>query len=76
MTEWGDTSYHVLEDVPFFPEKWLFHLRSLFPSSPVAHFPREKNWGWSFIPWGLSPLDHQEMLSVFPEASCEGKENP
>ena len=76
MTEWGDTSYHILEDVPFFPEKWLFHLRSLFPSSPVAHFPREKNWGWSFIPWGLSPLDHQEMLSVFRKPLAREKKTP
>ena len=64
MMDWEGTSYHVVEDVPFFPKKWLFHLRSLFPSLPLAHFPREENWGWSFIPLGLSPLDLQEILSV------------
>jgi len=76
MSGGGDTSYHVVEDVPFFPEKWLFTMRSLFPSLPMAHFPREENWGWSFIPWGLSPLDHQEILAVLRKPLAREKKKP
>ena len=73
MTRSGDISYHMVEDVPFFPAKWLFHLRGLFPSLPIAHFYRQANWGWSVIPWDLSSLDHQEILSVLRMPLGAGK---
>jgi anthranilate/para-aminobenzoate synthase component I len=64
----------MLENVPFFPEKWLFHLRRLSPSSPLIHFYRQENWGLSIIPWDMSPMAHQEMLSVLMSPPGMGKE--
>lgn len=60
----GNDSCHVLGDVPFCPEKWLFLLRSLCPSAPLVYFFRQENWGLSIIPWDITPVDHQELLSV------------